>query len=74
MYTKHNSVAKTMSEKIMQPIKDTIDDDEIKEEIDVVDDDSDEDEPNLSLRQRFMDRISRQRTMGRQSKTSSKLK
>lgn len=69
-------IANTVNERLRKPIKDTIDDDDIKEEINVVEDDSDDDKSNSKLRQRFLDRIAaNNKTMGgRQSKTSNKIK
>ena len=45
------------------PIKDTIEDDEIKEEINV-EDDSEEESPNTKLRKKFLDRMAHNRTIG----------
>lgn len=68
-------LGKTVNERItynMRP-KDTIDDDEIKEEIDVVDDDSDDGQSlqkQENLQKRFMDKLHNRSQEGRQSKSS----
>jgi hypothetical protein len=69
-------IANTVNDRLKIPTKDTIDDDDIKEEINVVEDDSEDEQPNSKFRQRFLDRIAgNNKTMGaRQSKTSSKIK
>lgn len=55
-------------------MKETIDDDEIKEEINV-EDDSEEEEPAIKLRKKFLDRIANNRTMGKgRSSTMMKMK
>lgn len=67
-------LAKTVVEQHRNPIKDTIEDDEIKEEIDV-EDDSEDESPDAKLRQKFIDRLSHNRTSAaRQSKTSKMFK
>ena len=55
------------------PMKETIDDDEIKEEINV-EDDSEEEAPSTNMRKRFYDRISNNKTLGKgRSNTIMKL-
>ena len=64
-------IGKTVNQKVTYICpKDTIDDDEIKEEINIVDD-SDDDDKNKSLRKRFMNKMHNIKTEGRQSKTSN---
>jgi hypothetical protein len=70
-----HSIGKTVNQRVTYNIgpKDTIDDDEIKEEIDV--DESDEDGGNTNdkqenLRKKFMEKMGQMKSDGRQSKTS----
>ena len=65
------NIGKTMNEKVRQQPKDTIEEDEIKEEINVVEDDSDDNNSQENLRKRFMDRLKQQKPVERQSKTSN---
>lgn len=66
-------VGKTINQKVIYNIgpKDTIDDDEIKEEINVVDDESDDEDKKDN---KFIARISKSGLDGRQSKTSNNRK
>lgn len=75
-------LTKTVNERHIAPIIDTIEEDEIKEEINVVDDESDDE--NSDIRQRLIHRLSSQNydfggielpnLVARQSKTSTKIK
>lgn len=62
-------LGQTVNEKKRVSFKETIDDDEIKEEINV-EDDSEEEYPTTKLRKKFLNRISNHtKTVGKSTKT-----